>query len=363
MKIVFFCTYYPQYLDSFYKKNPGLKTLSYDEQLMKIRMDYFGVYTSYVHYLQKMGIEASLIIPNCKPLQQAWARENALQFNEKDWQYSVPLAQVKAARPDIFYISSMFEYYGMFLDEVRKYVRNIFGWISCDIPKGIDIRQIDVLFSSVPQFVEKFKNYGVPSEILHAAFDPQILKLCGNIHKKEIDFSFIGNLTMNHSKRIHMINELMKKTELKFFGTGVNLLSYRSSILTKFLLRNVYKKRVSGQVWGIEMYKTLQNSKITFNSHIDISGQFAGNMRMYEATGMGSMLLTDGKYSQQKNFDDNEVVYYENVNDAIEKLEYYLRNDDERNKIAINGQKRTLENYNYQRSTSQLLEYFHKYTK
>ena len=160
-----------------------------------------------------------------------------------------------------------------------------------------------------------------------------------------------------------MINELMKKTELKFFGTGVNLLSYRSSILTKFLLRNVYKKRVSGQVWGIEMYKTLQNSKITFNSHIDISGQFAGNMRMYEATGMGSMLLTDGKYSQHKNFDDNEVVYYENVNDAIEKLEYYLRNDDERNKIAINGQKRTLKDYNYQRSTSQLLEYFQKYTK
>ena len=40
------------------------------------------------------------------------------------------------------------------------------------------------------------------------------------------------------------------------------------------------------------MYKILGRSKISFNRHINTAENNANNMRLYEATGMGSLLLT-----------------------------------------------------------------------
>ncbi len=43
------------------------------------------------------------------------------------------------------------------------------------------------------------------------------------------------------------------------------------------------------------MYQVLRRSRITLNSHIDLAGREAGNMRLFEATGVGAFLLTDFK--------------------------------------------------------------------
>ena len=50
-----------------------------------------------------------------------------------------------------------------------------------------------------------------------------------------------------------------------------------------------------GEVWGADMYQALRRSSITLNSHIDMAGREAGNMRLFEATGVGAFLLTDFK--------------------------------------------------------------------
>ena len=42
------------------------------------------------------------------------------------------------------------------------------------------------------------------------------------------------------------------------------------------------------------MYNILSRSKISFNRHINVAENNANNMRLYEATGMGSLLLTAG---------------------------------------------------------------------
>ena len=43
------------------------------------------------------------------------------------------------------------------------------------------------------------------------------------------------------------------------------------------------------------MYQALRRSLITLNSHIDMVGREAGNARLFEATGVGTFLLTDFK--------------------------------------------------------------------
>src|SRR5687768_14161739 len=207
MKIIFFSSCYPQYLEYFYKKNRGLEKQTYAEQLHTIMHDYFSVWGSYTMMFQKKGHEAEFIIPNCKPLQKAWAKENNVSF-DNNWLFSVPLEQVKKSRPEIFFIGSMFEYFGDFLDEIKKMVPNVFGWIACAIPAGVQVNKLDLIVSSLPYYVEQFREMGIPSEWINAAFDPGVLKhLDKKLHQTE-DFTFIGSYTNAHKKRNDLIRVL-----------------------------------------------------------------------------------------------------------------------------------------------------------
>ena len=43
------------------------------------------------------------------------------------------------------------------------------------------------------------------------------------------------------------------------------------------------------------MFRILASSRIVLNRHITDARQYANNMRLYEATGVGSLLVTDAK--------------------------------------------------------------------
>jgi spore maturation protein CgeB len=96
------------------------------------------------------------------------------------------------------------------------------------------------------------------------------------------------------------------------------------------------------------MYKVLSNSRISLNTHIDVAGSFAANMRLFEATGVGSCLVTDYKSNLADFFKiDEEVVTYKSASECISKIKFLLSNENERKKIAIAGQKRTLSDHTY----------------
>jgi glycosyltransferase involved in cell wall biosynthesis len=361
MRVVFFSSYYPKYLDSFYKRNPGLASSSYNEQMEALKKDFFGDWASYLMPFSKLGADPHLIIPNCKPLQQAWAKENGARFDQKTWEFSLPIEQVKKIKPDVFYIGNMFEYYGEFLDEIKKHTKKIFGWIACEIPAGVKPVQLDLVLSSLPLFVDKFRREGLNAEFLTAAFDTTILNAIDKKTVQDINFSFIGSLTKAHGKRINMIKQLIDQTDLEFFGLNIEAIRDERSFFKRLTTLSIYKKRFRGEAWGLDMYKILKRSKITFNAHIDISGSYIGNMRMYEATGMGTLLLTDGKNSPVKLFKDDEVVYYDNIDEGIEKYKYYLSHEKERNEISKRGQQRTLTDYSYEKTSAQLYTYFAEY--
>ena len=111
------------------------------------------------------------------------------------------------------------------------------------------------------------------------------------------------------------------------------------------------------------MYAILQRSKVTFNKHIDMSNEYIGNARMFEATGVGALLLTDGLSSPNKVFKEDEVVYYDTVEEAIEKLNYYLGHETDRLKIAKKGQERTLADYTCTITGQRMQQHFSKYMK
>ena len=94
-----------------------------------------------------------------------------------------------------------------------------------------------------------------------------------------------------------------------------------------------------GEVWGVDMYQVLRRSRITLNSHIDLAGNEAGNVRLFESTGVGTFLLTDFKDNLHTLFEpEREVAVWRSIDDCLAKIERYLRDDSGREAIAGAGQ-------------------------
>ena len=79
---------------------------------------------------------------------------------------------------------------------------------------------------------------------------------------------------------------------------------------------------------------------------------------------MGSLLLTDMKDNLNELFKiDKEIVTYTCMEEAAEKVKYFLSNPYKANKIAKAGQKKTLEEHSYKKRMNQLKEILEKYLK
>jgi spore maturation protein CgeB len=105
------------------------------------------------------------------------------------------------------------------------------------------------------------------------------------------------------------------------------------------------------------MLNLFRNSKIVLNYHIGVAGDFAGNMRMFEVTGVGSCLLTDNKKNMRDLFDtDTEVVVYDNEDDCVAKVKWLLDHEKERKSIGLSGQQKTLKYHTVENRCSQIID-------
>ena len=98
--------------------------------------------------------------------------------------------------------------------------------------------------------------------------------------------------------------------------------------------------------------------EFSLNKHIDISENYANNMRLFEATGMGCLLVTDWKENLGEMFEpENEVVTYRDAEECVDKLRFYLapQNEPARARIMSAGQRRTLTEHTYHARMRQLL--------
>ena len=139
---------------------------------------------------------------------------------------------------------------------------------------------------------------------------------------------------------------------IQVYGHGIESLSDNSPI------RRCYM----GIAWGIEMYQILQNSKMVFNQHINIAASYANNMRLFEATGVGTLLITDWKENLHELFEPGkEVATYQTPEECVELVKYYLEHDEEREAIARAGQERTLKEHTYYHRMQELVVIVNKY--
>lgn len=116
-----------------------------------------------------------------------------------------------------------------------------------------------------------------------------------------------------------------------------------------------------GQAWGRQMYQCLRSSRVTLNHHGDVA-PYANNMRLFEATGVGTCLVTDWKANLVDMFTPGkEAVAYRNPEECVELIEHYLAHDAERETVARAGQARTLREHTYYHRMQEFTGILNKY--
>lgn len=363
MKICFLTSYYPAFLWKF-NEQFDCTSLTYQQTLTKILDQFFADTGALYHYSSIIGHESFLIIANCEILQKKWARENNIRYTE-NWFYEIPFAQIKTFKPDFFYLEYVTEFFGDFVKSINPFCKKIVSWISSPLNQNTDLNNIDLVFSSTPNFIETFRNQGISAKYMHPAFDVRILNKINNPQSKTIPFSFVGGWSDVHINRKMALKKLVKTTPIQMWGYNYKKnYSKRNISFYKNLLKRENSdilKSYKGEAWGLDMYDIIQKSLITFNIHENLLKGFVGNMRMFEATGVGTMILNDQGSNLPSLFvPGKEIETYSSIEEAIEKVHYYIANQDKAIEIGKNAQKRTVTEYNYENYVNELFHHLLK---
>src|SRR6185295_1579979 len=103
-----------------------------------------------------------------------------------------------------------------------------------------------------------------------------------------------------------------------------------------------------GRAWGLDMYKIYARCKIVINRHGEVAKGYSNNMRLFEATGMGALLMTEDSPNIGQYFNPgSECITYKESRDLHSSIEYYLNHQEELRMIAKAGQARTLKDHTY----------------
>jgi len=335
MKILFLNIYYEQFLNSHYAKN-DIKHLSYLEQWESIQGTMFGDSDFYSRGMSKQGWQTHDIITNCKPLQMQWAKENEYSRGSPIW-----VQQIRKYQPDVVYTQGLWLMNAEIHSRIKDSCRLIVGQVAS--PTRFDVKHYDCVFSSMPHYVERFRKNGVNSHYISLALDSRACVNESNIY----DVTFVGGITNMHSERTEFLGELSKSIDIDCWTGDLGPLKDSPGL------------RYRGSAWGRDMFEILGRSYITLNYHIDCAEDYANNMRLYEATGCGALLITDWKKNLGDLFAPDEVVSFKSTAEALDAINYYLDNREEGEMIAANGQKRTLTDHTYEQrmeETAKILE-------
>lgn len=352
---VFVNTYYGAFLSSFYRVNPHIVSCGYQAQLDCLNRELFGDSDFYSMGLKKAGWDAVDIIINCEPLQKQWARE----YDYEGDAFTIGVGQIRKLSPDVVYIQDMHQVSREFIQAIRPFTKLIVGQIASPAGQGIPFDLYDIIISSFPHYVSLFRKYGLTSYYQPLAFDARVIESVQTrpYSSRPIACSFVGGISGMHGKAYELLEYLAGTTPVEFWGYGAATLPETSPV----------RPRHRGEAWGKDMFALMASSKITVNRHIDVAENFANNMRLYEATGCGAMMITDYKDNLNDLFEiGREVVAYRSPEECAALINYYIAHPEEAERIARAGQERTLRDHSYtkrMRHTAEVLERHLRYAR
>jgi len=108
-------------------------------------------------------------------------------------------------------------------------------------------------------------------------------------------------------------------------------------------------------IWGNNFNKNIINSKMGLNLSRGRPTKYYSSNRIASIVGNGLLTFIDKKVHMSDFFNNNEIIFYDNINDLSDKIKFYSSNDKLRRKIAEKGKKKYFKLFNEQKITEYLV--------
>ncbi len=357
MRVAILDTYYPAFQRELYGRRPELPELPYAEQLDAVLGACFGTSDAFSHHLHALGHEAIDVVANCAPLQERWAAERGLPVRRRRPAArlrAIARAQIADFDPDVVYCHNLAFLARRDLDRLRRQRRLVVGQIASPLPSRRLVAGFDLVLSSFPHFVARLRARGIDSEHFRLAIDARVLdrlRAAGADpdagSARDLDVVFVGGVDPAvHGGGTALLARVCARRRVDVWGYGADRLPADSPILAHF----------HGEAWGLDMYRVLARARVAINRHIDVAEGHANNMRLFEATGMGALLVTDGAGDLGRLFEPGaEAIPYRDADELEAALDRYLADEPARRAAAAAGQRRTLSEHTYERRMAELV--------
>lgn len=340
---------------------------------------------SMANAFRKLGHHAEIIVPEANPLQKLWLKENnrrlfilwkvhkpirsikarILKKHRTSYnaiQFRTLKEQVKTIKPDIIYFYSNIYITKKQLLTLKSLTKKVVLQWSTPLWRQFPhfpYQTFDAIITASPQLQEYFLARNIKTVYVQQSFDDTILELLEpKKDKPEKDLVFIGGFSIGHNYRFETLEFLLKEgVNIDIYGTGKETLPKESLVY----------KRMKGPLYGIDMYNMYRRYKMAL--HIHTTGynndginwsKYAGAKRIFEITGVGTLLLT----SHQENIKDlfildDEVVTFHDFEDLLIKIKHLINSPDRIKTIALNGQKKVLHEHTFIQRAQQIINYLY----
>jgi spore maturation protein CgeB len=374
-KILFLDSYYESFIE-YLSSEANMNTLDdFKEQIVAKR---FGTGIVFSDEFERLGWKTEVVVPNFRNMQVAWRQQNDLvKPIMQGWNYGPRIArlpfsnffstriphihqtlieQIRLMQPDIVYVQDLNFFNSGMIKKIKRNSGLVVGESASTLPPRRLLYDYDLIVSALDPVVDEISSMGIESRWVPLGFD---LKNWSNFdhesNSREIDVVFIGSISNYQKSTLPLLATVASIVEnLCVYGPSSTRIALADASLS-----HIYK----GEAWGSEMYRILGRSKISLNRHGEVAQGFATNMRMYESTGMGALLLTDATKKLDRLFAENdEVLTYSNPTEAAEMLPEILKDVERLKSIAIKGQRRTHAEHTYANRAERLQEIFSEFT-
>lgn len=339
------------FLDTYYHAvfaDARLDASSYDARLASLLSLGFGTADHYSRAFRAAGWDAADVVANCDQLQRVWEAARYPSGVDSLTLTEIARTQVNEYRPDVLWLQDVSFFPAEYLREFKRAGIRVVAQVSCPMPPDDRLREVEHVFTSFPHYAAReFPARHIPSTLCPLAFPLAGARATGALvdagSSRQWPIVFVGGVGDGRvSGWWRAGTEALEALatahpELLWFGYGVENLRHDSP------LRACYRGRA---LWGYEMLRAYGRASMAINRHGEVAEASGNNMRQYEATGMGALLLTD----QPGAFADGDTcAVYTSPADLVRKVEFYFANEGLRHVVAQRGQEACLAIHTYEK--------------
>lgn len=317
----------------------GTRVESYDTAIAAFLHSRYGA----PHILKPIfeGVpDARLAIGNNPALQKSWAREHGFKYKNLS---DILLAQIEDFRADVLYNCDPLSFGDDFLRRLPGSVRRTVAWSAA--PHGTaQFFGHDVIVCNFPNILARYEAAGARTTLLHPAHDEVMEEYHSS--ERDIDIVFAGSYSRHHAERNLLLNTVASLSE-EFSVTlcvqpsrVTRIAELAGKVLpipAKYKRPPELQKICNPPRYGRDLYALLGRAKIVLNGAIGMAGNYRGNLRVWEGTGAGGLLLSDGGIYPEGFEEEVNFVAYSDPQDMVRRVRELLRNGEAAREISRRG--------------------------